>query len=424
MKKIFFCILCLFLFSQVSNAQWRSSNPFNGTYNDLFFPNKLTGFAATVAGGIGNCSSTSSIHRTMDGGENWVRMNTASNAQMTDLHFFDAFTGWAVGASSTIQKTTDGGQTWTVQSSGVGAGLNDIHFGNANNGLVVGQNGIVRRSTNGGGTWTTVASGVTTTIFSCFMVDANVGYFCGGSGVIRKTTNGGTSWSSVYSGTEFFKEVWFADANNGFALTPTQIFRTTNGGSSWQPYTFDASQVLWKMNFVSAQTGYITSDPGGIYKTTDGGVSWQQVTNPGNTLWQSVYFVDEQNGFIGRDNGKIARTTNGGNNWTELTAGFANQAQDIDFVNPYIGLFAGGPRIYKTVNGSLTMREIQTGTTSNLTTIRWITDQVVLACGENGLVLRSTDEGNTYTPITTPVTSTLVDMWKVSETLIYAAASD
>ncbi len=424
MKKIFFCFLCLVLFSQVSNAQWRSSNPFNGTYNDLFFPNKLTGFAATTAGGVGNCSSTLSIHRTMDGGENWVRMNTASNAQMTDLHFFDAFTGWAVGASSTIQKTTDGGQTWTVQSSGVGAGLNDIHFGNANNGLVVGQNGIVRRSTNGGGTWTTVASGVTTTIFSCFMVDANVGYFCGASGVIRKTTNGGTSWSSVYSGTEFFKEIWFADANNGFALTPTQIFRTTNGGSSWQPYTFDNTQVLWKMNFVSAQTGYVTSDPGGIYKTTDGGVSWQQITNPGNTLWQSVFFVDEQNGFIGRDNGKIARTTNGGNNWTELTAGFANQAQDIDFVNPYVGLFAGGPRIYKTVNGSLTMREIQTGTTLNLSTIRWITDQVVLACGENGLVLRSTDEGNSYTQITTPITSSLVDMWKVSETLIYAAASD
>jgi photosystem II stability/assembly factor-like uncharacterized protein len=424
MKKLsLFTLFICAIFTTLS-AQWRSANPFNGTYNDLFFPNKQTGFAVTVAGGIGNCSSTMSIHRTMDAGENWVRMNTASNAQMTDLHFIDAFTGWAVGASSTIQKTTDGGQTWTMQTSGVGSGLNDIHFSNANNGLVVGSNGIVRRSTNGGGTWTTVTSGVTTTLFSCWMVDANIGYFCGASGVIRKTTNGGTSWSSVYSGTEYFKEIWFADANNGFALTPTQIFRTTNGGSSWQSYTFDASQVLWKMNFVSAQTGYITSDPGGIYKTTDGGVTWQQVTNPGNTLWQSVYFIDEQNGFIGRDNGKIARTTNGGNNWTELISGFANEPVDIDFLNPYEGLILAGPRIYKTFNGSLTMREVQTGTTSSLTTVRWITDQIVLACGTDGKIVRSTDAGNTFTEVASPVTGIFVDMWKVSQSVIYAATSD
>jgi photosystem II stability/assembly factor-like uncharacterized protein len=424
MKRLSLVALLFFAFMQASTAQWRSSNPFNGTYNDLFFPNKLTGFAVTVSGGIGNCSSTMSIHRTMDAGENWVRMNTASNAQMTDLHFIDAFTGWAVGASSTVQKTTDGGQTWTMQTSGVGAGLNDIHFANANNGLVVGQNGIVRRSTNGGGTWTTVASGVTTTIFSCFMVDANVGYFCGASGVIRKTTNGGTSWSSVYSGTEFFKEIWFADANNGYALTPTQIFRTTNGGSSWQAYTFDASEVLWKMNFVNAQTGYITADPGGIYKTTDGGITWNAINTPGNTLWQSVDFVDEQYGFVGRDNGKIARTSDGGNTWTELISGFANEPVDIDFLNPYEGLIVAGPRIYKTFNGSLTMREIQTGTTSNLTTVRWITDQVVLACGADGKIVRSTDAGNTFTEIASPVTGTFVDMWKVSQSVIYAATSD
>lgn len=424
MKKLSLFTLLTCVLSITLSAQWRSANPFNGTYNDLFFPNKLTGFAVTVAGGIGNCSSTMSIHRTMDGGENWVRMNTASNAQMTDLHFIDAFTGWAVGASSTIQKTTDGGQTWTMQTSGVGSGLNDIHFANANNGLVVGSNGIVRRSTNGGGTWTTVTSGVSTTLNSCWMVDANIGYFCGASGVIRKTTNGGTSWSSVYSGSEFFKEIWFADANNGFALTPTQIFRTTNGGSSWQSYTFDAAQVLWKMNFVSSQTGYITSDPGVIYKTTDGGITWETITNPDNSLWQSIYFIDEQNGFVGRDNGKIARTSDGGNSWTELISGFANEPFDIDFLNPYEGLIVAGPRIYKTFNGSLTMREVETGTTASLTTVRWITDQIVLACGAEGKIIRSTDGGNTFSEVTSPVTGTLVDMWKVSQNVVYATTSD
>jgi photosystem II stability/assembly factor-like uncharacterized protein len=229
MKFITLLLLSFLTFSQASIAQWRSANPYNGTYNDIFFPNKLTGFAATQSAGVGGCSATLSIHRTIDGGENWVRMTTGSTAQMNRLHFIDAFTGWAVGASSTVLKTIDGGQTWTNQTSGVGSGLNDIHFANANVGLVVGPGGFVRRSANGGSSWSTVSSGVTTTLLSCWMVDSNVGYFCGASGVIRKTTNGGTSWSSVYSGTEYFKDIWFSDANNGFALTPTQIFRTTNG---------------------------------------------------------------------------------------------------------------------------------------------------------------------------------------------------
>ncbi len=424
MKYITLLLLCFFTFSQASQAQWRSANPYNGTYNDLFFPDKLTGFAATQAAGIGNCSATLSIHRTIDGGENWVRMSTGSTSQMNRLHFIDAFTGWAVGASSTVLKTTDGGQTWASQTTGVGSGLNDIHFANANAGLVVGPGGFVRRSTNGGSTWSTVASGVTTTLFSCWMVDSNVGYFCGASGVIRKTTNGGTTWSSVYSGTEYFKEIWFSDANNGFALTPTQIFRTTNGGNSWQSYTFDGSQVLWKMNFVSAQTGYVTGDPNAIYKTTDGGVTWETVTNPGTSLWQSVYFVDEQNGFVGRDNGKIARTNDGGLNWTELTAGFASEPYDIDFVNPYVGLFVGGSKIYKTYNGSLTMRELQTGTTNNFTTVRWLNDTVVLAFGDLGTIVRSTDAGNSFTTIACPIQSTIVDVNKVSETVLYACTSD
>ena len=237
-------------------SQWRASTPYNGDINDIVFTNELTGFAATQAAGVGGCSGSGSIMRTIDGGKNWIRMNTGSTYAMNKLHFVDSFTGYALGASSTILKTTDGGQTWTNLTSGIGSGLNDIHFApGSSTGFVVGPNGAVRKSTNGGSSWTTIASGVTGTLFSVHFLDANNGFIAGANGVVRKTTNGGSSWTSIFSGTDYIKDVWFADAQNGFVLSPYKIFRTTNGGASWESWEANSDYILHRFNVLKALEG-------------------------------------------------------------------------------------------------------------------------------------------------------------------------
>ncbi|MCB0820655.1 MAG: hypothetical protein KDC13_08530, partial [Bacteroidetes bacterium] len=418
-------LFTLFLFS-VSlslSAQWRCANTYNSNINDIFFTDYLTGYACGSSAGLGSCSGTSSILRTIDGGETWIRMNTGSTGAMNRLHFVDAFTGWAVGASSTVIKTSDGGQTWATQTSGVGAGYNDIHFPTAQVGYVVGANGIVRKSTNGGTTWTTISSG-SGTLNSVWFVNATTGYYVGNNGTVYKTTNG-SSFSSVYSGTtELFKDVWFADSNRGYVISNNKLLKTTNGGSSWTTMDAEAGQIWLRMNWVNFNTGYIFGDLNLILKTTDAGETWTPISDPFDSYVLSGYFIDENTGFVGSERGKITRTTDGGQTWTNTHCGIDHQ-YGISFRTPELGLYCGGNGyMYRTSNGSLSHRRILIGNDKFYGSVRWMSDNVALACGEEGSIIRSQDAGETWQEISTGTDKFLNDLWSVNEQVAYACGAN
>ena len=425
MKKTTTLILAIFHFS-LAFSQWRQANPYGGQVNDLVFPDRKTGYACGQSTGLGNCSGTSSILRTIDGGETWIRVNTGSTVTLNRLHFLDAFTGWALGASSTVIKTTDGGQSWTTQTTGVGSGLNDLHFPNANTGYVVGPGGFLRKSTNGGGTWSTIASGTTQNLFSVWFVDANTGYMVGNGGTVRKTTNGGSSWNSVYTGTELFRDVWFSDANNGYVLAFNKILRTTNGGSSWTAYDSPSNYVLTRFQFISPNKGFAIGDPNLLLKTEDGGQSWTEVVPSGDfDSWRSVFFFDEQNAYGSKDLGRIYQSSNGGLSWTNVHTGMWAEMQDCAFKSPAEGLFVGSNgNIFRTTNGALTLREMTTGSDKFLSSVQYLTDNLVLAAGDSGTVLRSEDAGLSWTNISTGQDAIITDLHAVDSLWAYATTSN
>lgn len=425
MKK-FLQLLSFACLSLTVNAQWRQANPYGGQINDIVFPDRKTGFACGQSTGQGNCSGTTSILRTIDGGETWIRMNTGSTYVMNKLQFLDAFTGWALGATSTVIKTTDGGQSWTTQTTGIGAGLNDLHFPTANIGYVVGPNGFLRKSTNGGSTWTTISSGSTQTLYGVWFVDANIGYMVGNGGTIRKTTNGGSSWTSVYSGSDPFRKVWFSDANNGYVLAFNKILRTTNGGGSWSVYDAPSNYVLTRMQFISPNKGFAIGDPNVLIKTEDGGQTWTEV-NPSGAFdsWRCLYFLDEQNGYAAKDLGRIYQTNSGGLNWRNIHTGMWVDMQDCAFKSPTEGLFVGtSGNIFHTNNGALTLREVPSGSNKFLSSVQYLTNDLVLAAGDSGTVLRSTNGGLTWTTIATGLGSGITDLHAVDSLWAYATTSD
>ena len=422
-----FILACSFAINLESNAQWRASTPYKGDINDIVFTNELTGFAATQASGVGNCSGSSSIMRTIDGGKNWIRMNTGSTYEMNKLHFMDSFTGYALGAGSTILKTTDGGQSWTNLSSGIGSGLNDIHFApGSNTGFVVGPSGALRKTTNGGSNWTTIASGVTGTLFSVHFLDANTGFIAGANGVVRKTTNGGSSWTSIFSGTDYIKDVWFADTQNGFILSPYKIFRTTNGGASWTSWDANPDYILHRFNFLNAQEGYATADPRTLLRTFDGGITWQTYQLPyPNLSFETAFFLNSNVAYLASAGGRISKTTDGGLTWDNQTSGFAATQQGIDFIDPQNGIFAGGSgEIYYTRNGALNMRRAKFTGPRNCTGVKYLRPNLALISADSGIVLRSVDGGVSWTNIQTSTQESFTDIMAVDTNCAYVCGSN
>jgi photosystem II stability/assembly factor-like uncharacterized protein len=93
------------------------------------------------------------IFHTTDGGATWTAHTVPGHNGVFVLDFVSATQGWG-GAGGTIIHTEDGGQTWTMQSAAGGLftdnRISDIHFVNARTGWALVDAGVILRTTTGG----------------------------------------------------------------------------------------------------------------------------------------------------------------------------------------------------------------------------------------------------------------------------------
>lgn len=158
--------------------------------------------------------------------------------------------------------------------------------------------------------------------------------------VVRNDPNAlPNTFTEIFTGTNrYYRCVDMLDAQHGFcggASTTDDglIDRTTDGGLTWQQTDTFPGQVISRLRFVDAQTGFAVSngshwnanstidlpDSGHVYRTTDGGGTWQVVLSASGTGFSGVCFTDAMHGCVSRNDGVILRTTDGGDNWTQAT---------------------------------------------------------------------------------------------------------
>jgi photosystem II stability/assembly factor-like uncharacterized protein len=131
-------------------AHWRTqySGP-QGTFADVAFADDSSGWAVGDNG---------AIVATSDGGSHWRRQHSLHEVSLRGVAAPDAKHIWAVGVDYAAGKdlilaSSDSGMTWTEQDTGVSdANLLDVAFADAMTGWAVGAVGILA-TTDGGQTW-------------------------------------------------------------------------------------------------------------------------------------------------------------------------------------------------------------------------------------------------------------------------------
>jgi photosystem II stability/assembly factor-like uncharacterized protein len=109
---------------------------------------------------------------------------------------------------------------------------------------------------------------------------------------VDRTVNGGRSWQAVPLPAALPRRlsaasISFAGTMTGFAaVSPypqshAQIFATGDGGAHWHLVTGTAPPVGSGIEFTSAEDGWGLGPTGRLYRTTDGGLTWAEVTLPG-----------------------------------------------------------------------------------------------------------------------------------------------
>jgi photosystem II stability/assembly factor-like uncharacterized protein len=366
MKKLSL-LICLTLVSGFAFSQWIQLNPELTNpklqLNSVFFTDVNTGYA--VGHYEEDYRTKGFIIKTIDGGANWDtiwRDKTLENySTLTSVFFTDENNGYVAGSylgNGFILKTIDGGANWNKLTSRV---CNSLYFTDDSTGYsvesisyisngVVNYSGIISKTIDGGLTWDPLKLEVID-LNSVFFTDINTGYAVGSKsyhnskggisydGIILKTIDGGLTWDPVCLAGGNFSSIHFPDANTGYVIDYSGMFKTADGGATWTnlllyDYSINTYYYLNSLYFTNANTGYAVGRSGTIIKTIDGGITWTKLSSRTTNDLFSIFFPDANTGYAVGGRGTILKTTNGGG-FPTAVENVPNESQFTIYPNPF-----------------------------------------------------------------------------------------
>jgi photosystem II stability/assembly factor-like uncharacterized protein len=266
---------------------------------------------------------------------------------------------------------------------------------------------------------------------------------------VHQNTPGNVSYLNSISFTNSSNGVctgWGIDTQN--PATTSRAYYTTNGGITWNIASVpDTSRVIVSTEYISENTLYATGamngffstasftslnknamsnqktdaidfSKGAFFKSTDGGRSWKQSGNVPAYCYYMTYsdFINASTGMaIGSITDSlipvqttIMKTTDGGESWfNSLPSNIMREFKAIKLVNENIA-FAAGLEYGDTTISGIVMRTTNGGTnwtvlrndTINYTGIYFINANTGFLSATDyngGLILKTTDQGNSWT---------------------------
>jgi photosystem II stability/assembly factor-like uncharacterized protein len=254
-----------------------------------------------------------------------------------------------------------------------------------------------------------------------------------GEEYLRSTDNGST-WTTLKATTTRWQGTFmkFYNGTEGYVFDSEQVLnKTIDGGATWTRYdaaTAAAGSPL-VMHWRGADKGWMQLSNQDIYQTTDGGLTWTNLappSKPRRMLWLDAFsdthlvcagLVDEY--WVSLD---------AGSTWTRdafpfgsgTRPGFYNYHRRGDefFVPSDAGEVFYSATNFENWEGQIPSNRV------SLTEIAFINDNIGIVAGTGSALLKTTDGGDTWTPLVSGNTNsnapvTFVDMRSEQEHVLY-----
>lgn len=140
------------------------------------------------------------------------------------------------------------------------------------------------------------------------------------------------------------------------------IAQSTNRALTWNKQYIAGGATLNDVTFINHSIGIAVGSIGSILKTTDAGLNWNQVTSGTTNNLNGIAATGLDNIWIIGDNGTVLCSVDGGNVWTkkEILSNL-EILSDIGFVDSNIGFIVGKNGVFlKTTNAGSTWSQLTT----------------------------------------------------------------
>jgi photosystem II stability/assembly factor-like uncharacterized protein len=347
--------------------------------------------------------------------------------------------GYAVGDFGTLLRTDDRGASWTGIPTGTTANLAHVRAVDADT-VVIGSGCLLRRSDDGGASFrrllfTSSETACSSSITSFHFPTPQIGYLLLSDGTVVQTANGGASFSGrqALPGTSATRpsgtaatptDIFFTDANTGFALTRGPdggaLYRTSDGGNTWFRQA-TSTQALNSVFFADPMVGYAVGNANTVLKTTDGGTTWDAQTVadgvPQNDL-TSIRCATAMSCLISTASGdSVLRTTDGGTTITAFNPS-TRKIFAVSFASPSeaVGVGERGATVRSGNADAATPSFVPVGDEpleGTFGRLRASSDALVEAPGDSGRLALSVNGGRHWSLARVPTTENLIDAWFV-----------
>lgn len=260
-----------------------------------------------------------------------------------------------------------------------------------------------------------------------FFIDENIGIAVGDSGTILKSIDGGLNWDIKLSiDTIDFKKVIFFDEVKGLSIGH-KIYSTHDAGETWTSINLSFENSYFNdIEILKDSIIIVSGFPNRICKSYNYGIDWEILVS--DTLQYEILqmsFINENIGYATHWEGSTTYSTlkslNGGKSWNpifDLTGGDVTLNEDISFVSEEVGFRGGWYSNYlmKTIDSATNWLET-VPLDSTITNTFWagIFDfhieesqpNAYYACGWYGDIFKSTDGGNYWEELASPLSSSI-----------------
>ena len=159
---------------------------------------------------------------------------------------------------------------------------------------------------------------------------------------------------------------------------------------------------------------------GSIVVSSDGGGAWRNVAGGVERNLNAVSFHDPLVGLAVGDDGSVVGTTDGGATWrVKSPPQGVSDYEDIDFASATVAVAVGDDGIVRSTDGGDTWRRVPAQMVGSLITVAFADEQIAVAGGKGGELLRSTNGGQNWS-IIPDVSGRLMDVEFASPTVGWA----
>jgi photosystem II stability/assembly factor-like uncharacterized protein len=287
------------------------------------------------------------------------------------LFIFMALSGAALATESSPAATATDNSEFALESAKASRSLllDVTHAGNRM--VVVGDRGHILYSDDQGKSWTQAKVPSRQLLTAVYFVDDQHGWAVGHDAQILASSDGGKTWSKQFEDLKReapLLDVWFKDLSIGIAVGAYgALLETTDGGQHWQDIgerlDNEDQYHLNGITYVKDAGLFIVGEMGSMFRSPDDGQTWEKLEGPyQGSLFGAVGTAQSNTLLAYGLRGNLFRSTDFGSTWEPI----ALQGER-------------GPLEFSIANASV------------------LPDNSIVLVGNGGSVMRSTDDGETFT---------------------------